>query len=173
VRNRRRSRLACYLCGTAPGKPLPVEAIVFCGIQASGKTTFYVQRYLHTHVRISLDVLRTRHRERLLLDACVEAGQRFVVDNTNATRRDRERYVAPAREAGFRAVACLFDAHPREAIARNQARPPEQRIPVPGIYGARKRLEPPSADEGFDELLRVTIVPDGRFAIAPLGGPIH
>jgi predicted kinase len=148
-----------------------VEAIVFCGIQASGKTTFYVERYLHTHVRISLDVLRTRHRERLLLDACIEAGQPFVIDNTNATRRDRERYVAPAREAGFRTVACLFEAHPREAIARNQVRPPEQRIPVPGIYGAYKRLERPSAEEGFEELLRVTIAPGGRFAVAPLAGP--
>ncbi|HYY21214.1 MAG TPA: AAA family ATPase [Thermoleophilaceae bacterium] len=150
---------------------LRVEAIVFCGIQASGKTTFYVQRCLHTHVRISLDVLRTRRRERLLLEACLEAGQPFVVDNTNATRGERERYVAPAREAEFRTVACLFDAHPREAIARNQGRPPEQRIPVPGIYGAYKRLEPPSVEEGFDELLRVTIAPGGQFAVAPLGGP--
>ncbi len=38
-----------------------MEAVVFCGIQGSGKTSFYRERLLATHVRISLDLLRTRH----------------------------------------------------------------------------------------------------------------
>lgn len=42
-----------------------MQALIFCGIQASGKSTFYCQRLLNSHVRISLDLLRTRHREPL------------------------------------------------------------------------------------------------------------
>jgi predicted kinase len=41
-----------------------MEAVIFVGIQASGKSTFYCQRFFATHMRISLDMLRTRRRER-------------------------------------------------------------------------------------------------------------
>ena len=39
-----------------------MEAVVFTGIQASGKSTFYRERFFHTHLRISLDLLKTRGR---------------------------------------------------------------------------------------------------------------
>lgn len=40
-----------------------MEAVILCGIQASGKSAFYSERFFHTHVRINLDMLRTRRRE--------------------------------------------------------------------------------------------------------------
>ena len=46
------------------GEPRRPEAAVFCGIQGSGKTTFYRARFAATHARINLDELKTRHRER-------------------------------------------------------------------------------------------------------------
>jgi predicted kinase len=140
-----------------------VEAVIFCGLQGSGKTSYYIQRYLGTHIRISLDVVGTRHREAMLVEACLAAGQRFVVDNTNPTRRDRERYLRPAREAGFRVVACFFDVQPREAIARNTGRAGRARIPVRGILGTYRRLEPPTDEEGFDEVRRIRVAPNGSF----------
>jgi predicted kinase len=63
-----------------------MEAVIFCGIQGAGKSTFFKKHFFQTHVRISLDLLRTRHREKVFLTACLESGQRFVVDNTNPTR---------------------------------------------------------------------------------------
>jgi len=81
------------------------EAVIFVGVQGAGKSTFYRERFFDTHVRINLDMLRTRRREQLLFEACLEAGQSFVVDNTNPTPADRARYVAPARERGFRVIA--------------------------------------------------------------------
>jgi predicted kinase len=77
-----------------------MEAVIFIGIQAAGKSTFYFQRFADTHVRINLDMLRTRRREQILVQACLVAKQSFVVDNTNVTRADRARYVPPARR-GF------------------------------------------------------------------------
>jgi hypothetical protein len=35
-------------------------------------------------------MLKTRHREHHFLQACIEARQPFVVDNTNATRVERQ-----------------------------------------------------------------------------------
>ena len=52
-----------------------MEAVIFIGIHASGKSTFYQQRSFQSHNRINLDLLRTRHRERLLGAACIEARQ--------------------------------------------------------------------------------------------------
>src|ERR671935_1337652 len=99
-----------------------MEAIVLCGVQGSGKTSLYGERFVDTHVRISLDVLRTRGREEALVQWCLERGQRFVVDNTNATAAERRRYVEPARAAGFRAIAYLVEVDLDEALARNADR---------------------------------------------------
>src|ERR1700732_5119448 len=80
----------------------PTEAVILVGVQGSGKTSFYRERFFDSHIRISLDMLRTRRRERLLFAACHEAKQPFVIDNTNPLPSDRSQYIAPARAIGFR-----------------------------------------------------------------------
>ncbi len=76
--------------------------ILFIGLQASGKSTFYRRRFIDSQLRINLDMLRTRHRERLLFESGLPAKQDIVIDNTNPTIKDRARYIVPARRAGFR-----------------------------------------------------------------------
>lgn len=147
-----------------------MEAVIFCGIQGSGKTTFYRERFFDTHVRINLDMLRTRHRERVLLRACLETRQPFVVDNTNPTAEERARYVRPANAARFRVVGYFFEATPREAIGRNKGRAPRDRIPVVGILGTYKRVEVPRKEEGFDELYRVRAEGERGFAVEAATG---
>src|SRR5919108_2604810 len=95
-----------------------MEAVVLCGVQGSGKTTLYRERFLDTHVRVSMDLLRTRAREAAFVQLCVESGQRFVVDNTNPSPADRRRYVPAARDAGFRVVGYLVEVDSVEALAR-------------------------------------------------------
>ena len=41
-----------------------MEAVILCGVQGSGKTTLYRDRFLETHARISMDLLRTRPARR-------------------------------------------------------------------------------------------------------------
>jgi hypothetical protein len=43
-----------------------MNAIICIGITASGKSSFYLQRLFYTHIRISLDKLKTRLREKLM-----------------------------------------------------------------------------------------------------------
>jgi len=140
-----------------------VEVVVLIGIQGSGKSTFFKERLFDTHVRINLDMLRTRAREKRLVEACIAAKQRFVVDNTNPTRADRERYLPKAKAAGFRAVAYWFDVSVEECKRRNAAREGRKAVPAVAITRTRARLEPPSLDEGFDEVHRVTLAADGAF----------
>ncbi len=144
-----------------------MEAVVFIGIQASGKTTFYCRRFFDTHVRISLDMLRTRYRERVLLAACIAARQPFVIDNTNVLAAERALYIPPARQAGFRVIGYFFTTPLRAAIARNAKRTDKKPIPIPGLAGKHKRLEPPRPEEGFDELYTVELTAADEFLVAP------
>jgi predicted kinase len=142
-----------------------VEAVIFIGVQAAGKTTFYRRRFFRTHVRINLDMLRSRRREALLVRACLEAGQPFVIDNTNPTAADRARYVPPARAARFRVVGYHFQPTLREALARNAGRPAAERVPEAAVRGTFRRLQAPSPEEGFDALYRVGIDEAGEFVV--------
>jgi predicted kinase len=143
-----------------------MEAVIFVGIQGSGKSSFYRQQFFDTHVRISLDVLRTRHREQLLLAACLAAKQPFVIDNTNPSLRDRARYIEPARKAGFRMVAYFFETSLTDAIRRNNQRAGKQKIPVPAIAGTLRKLQGPTLEEGYDEIHKVTLSPAGAFVVS-------
>lgn len=138
-----------------------MEAIILCGIQATGKSSFCKERFFSTHVRINLDMLSTRHREDVLLRACLEAKQPFVVDNTNPTKAERSRYLSLAKSAGFRAVGYYFESRIAEALARNAARAPAERVPDVGVKGTSARLELPSRAEGFDELFYVKLAQIG------------
>jgi predicted kinase len=136
-----------------------MEAILFIGIQAVGKSTFYKERFFATHVRINLDMLKTRHREQLLLQACIAAKQPFVVDNTNIFKRDRARYIEAARPAGFRIVGYYFQSRLQDAIQRNRQRSGAAQIPEKGVVAKYQRLEIPHYSEGFDKLYYVVIDP--------------
>jgi predicted kinase len=145
----------------------PMDAIVLCGVQGSGKTTLYRDRFLATHVRVSMDLLRTRAREAAFLALCLQTRQPFVVDNTNPTPADRRRYVEPARAAGFRAIGYLVEVDPAVALTRNAGRSGRERVPDRSVARTAARLIHQSPEEGFDELWHATAAPDG-WRIEPL-----
>ena len=142
-----------------------MEAVIFIGLQGAGKSTFYRERFFATHLRINLDMLKTRHRENRFLQACIETRQPFVVDNTNATRVERQVYIEAARRAGFRVIGYYFQSRVEDCKRRNEQRPAEERIPVRGILGTSARMELPSRQEGFDELFYVRIDEVNRFVV--------
>jgi predicted kinase len=144
-----------------------MEAVVLCGVQGSGKTTLYRDRFLDTHVRVSMDLLRTRAREAAFVALCLETRQPFAVDNTNPTPAERRRYIEPARAAGFRVIGYLVEVDATEALARNAERTGRARVPAAGLLGTAKRFVRPAPEEGFDELWHATAAPDG-WRIEPL-----
>lgn len=137
--------------------PGTMEAIVFIGAQASGKSTFYARHFAATHLRLSRDMLRTAHRLDVLFHAALAVKQPLVLDNTHPARTSRARYIDGCRAAGYRVIAYWFDTTAEAALARNQARAESARVPDLAIHGLLAKLEPPSPDEQFDVIYRVTI----------------
>ena len=126
--------------------------IIMIGLQGSGKSE-YCRRYLSEgFVRVNLDTLHTRVNEWALLERCFSEGADIVVDNTNPTRADRERYIAPAKAHGYRVIGIFMESKLRDCIARNERREGKAKVPTKAIAATSNRLELPSRAEGFDEL---------------------
>lgn len=148
------------------------SAIVFCGLQGSGKSSFFAERFAHTHIRLNLDMLHTRNREDVLLHAGLAVQQPFVADNTNPAPAQRARYAAMARTSGYQSVECYWFDIPAEAcIQRNGSRPEAQRVPEIGIRGTAAKFVPPTKGEGFDRIWRVFLSAEGNVLVEELPMP--
>lgn len=70
-----------------------MELIIFIGLQASGKTTFYHTHFAATHQHISKDLFRNNknkdRRQTQLITAALSEGKSVVVDNTTLTVFER------------------------------------------------------------------------------------
>jgi predicted kinase len=146
-----------------------METVIFTGIQGSGKTTFYKEKFFTTHVRISLDLLATRNREWRFLTTCFETGTPFVVDNTNINTKQRFRYIEPAIQNKFRLIGYFFDCKLEDSLIRNSLRTGKDKIPDGGVIATYRKLVAPKIEEGFDELYKVTIGEESSFTVEMVG----
>ena len=65
-----------------------------------------------------------------------------------------------------RVVGYYFASRLEDCLERNRARAGANRVPDVALYTTVKRLERPSAAEGFDALYHVRITGDGGFKVA-------
>lgn len=148
--------LPFQVCDTA-------QIIIFIGLQASGKTTFY-ERVLARHglVHINLDTLHKRHHEAMAVKACLDSRKSFVIDNTNPQITDRQRYIPLAKAQGYEVIGIFFQSRVKDCIKRNEQR--ERCVPTLAIPCTSNKLQMPTFDEGFDQLYFVKIA-DNDFDI--------
>ena len=149
------------------------EVVILIGLPASGKSSFYRERFATTHVHVSKDLMPNnvqrpeRRQARLLADA-LAAGHSVVIDNINARASSRAPIIALARAYGAEVAGYFFETDAAGALRRNRRREGKARVPDVAIFTARKRLEPPSYEEGFDRLFLVVLhETDGSFEVRP------
>jgi len=133
-----------------------MEAIILIGIPASGKSTFYKERYADTHVRINLDMLKNRKAEEMIFMACLWAQRNVVIDNTNVKRSERAYYINALKKYNYKKITgYFFDSDVPTCINRNilRGRP----VPDKALVIKYQAIEAPGLAEGFDNLYFVKI----------------
>ena len=144
-----------------------MECIIFTGLQASGKSTFYLEHFYKTHIRINLDMLKKRKREDIFLEACVEGNQRVVIDNTNPSIEERAKYIELFKKHHFKIIGYYFKTDLEICLERNAKRIGKENIPERGVRSTFYKMVKPTYIEGYDELYKVKIV-DNRTVISEI-----
>ena len=98
------------------------QMILLIGIPGSGKSTFAAANFPPAYLRISRDMLRTRAREAGALANALEKRRNIVIDNTNVKRIERERFILPAKAAGYRVTGFYFRSVIKDCLGRNAQR---------------------------------------------------
>jgi predicted kinase len=136
-----------------------MECVILVGLPASGKSTFFRERFAGTHDHVSKDLLRNnrqpQRRQEQLIAESLASGRSVVVDNTNPGVAVRAPLIAIARTHGADVIGYFFVTEAGDALRRNRARGGRERVPDVAIFTVRKRLEPPTMAEGFDRLFSV------------------
>jgi hypothetical protein len=114
----------------------PVNFYIVCGVQGSGKT-HWVKNSPTRFVEPSI-----------------------VFDAAFARAQDRAGAVAQARRFSCKLVCIWISCALDVALARNRARPPDQVVSEEVVRLVFNNFEPPTREEGFDEVLRVEPVED-------------
>lgn len=150
-----------------------MECVILIGLPASGKSTFFRERFAGTHDHVSKDLLRNnrrpQRRQEQLIAESLSAGRSVVVDNTNPSAGVRAPLIDAARKHGAEVVGYFFISDARDALRRNRTRDGRERVPDVAIFTVRKHLQPPTPAEGFDRLYAVTMIEaERRFHVEPI-----
>ena len=147
-----------------PSRPTDIMiAVIFIGLQGSGKTEFYHRYFADAYTHIELDSLATRKNEKNLINECIKHGESYVIDNENAKAEDRARYFERARAAGYHVVGYYFESDVHTALERKGLA--HDRRAQRQFRRVFTRLTPPSFGEGFDEIYTVSMQKDGEFIV--------
>ncbi len=139
-----------------------MEMILFVGIPASGKSSFYKELFFNSHIRISMDLLNTRNKEGKLLQYCFETQSKMVIDNTNVTAEGRRKYIHLGQRNQYEIIGYYFESSLQDCLERNKNR--KDSINEIGVKTKFKELEKSLLKEGFDKIFNVKII-DNKFEI--------
>jgi predicted kinase len=147
-----------------------MELIIFIGLQASGKSTFFRQNFTETHEHISKDLMPRKGKElrqTQLIEAALQSGKSLVIDNTNPSPIDRAAIIQQGKKYQATIIGYYFSSVVDECRQRNLQREGKALVPDVGFYATVKKLEKPDPSEGFDRLFYVRIGENSEFIINP------
>ncbi|OQR67767.1 bifunctional polynucleotide phosphatase/kinase-like, partial [Tropilaelaps mercedesae] len=165
-----------------------VELIVLVGYPASGKTTLAREMIeARDYMHVNQDKLGSLESCLKAVKQALEDGKRVIVDNTNVQKDQRKSSgvtvhtstrrlsfvgsvlidtIVPYMSAAASLTSlCLCDSNLRQVRHNNKFRlltgtdSQHQNITDKTLYSLRKRFQQPDAEEGFDQIVVVKMVP--------------
>ncbi|MDP8962922.1 MAG: AAA family ATPase [Cyanobacteriota bacterium] len=151
-----------------------MELVIFIGLQASGKSTFFGKEFAASHVHVSKDLMRNNknrnRRQAQLITEALQAEHSVVVDNTNVTVEERAVLIELGKLYEAEIIGYYFKSQINHSLKRNSLRSGKARVPDVAIYATIKRLERPCYAEGFDKLFYVKMAGKSGFEVRPWAG---
>lgn len=147
------------------------KVIVMIGAPGSGKSTF-AKKMLQKNPSfkyLSSDALRAEFGSgeedqsvtplvfstlKRRLDHCLRRNENVIVDATSMNAKDRKDYIVAAKQFNASVVAYAFVCDKKTLIERNQKRGAGggRNVPEFVIDKMLAKYQPPTAQEGFDEI---------------------
>lgn len=132
------------------------ELMIIMGPIGSGKTTFAKSLETDSSIRISQDEMGRKACLKYFHEALKDGIPRVIIDRMNFNRKQRERFIKPAREAGYCVTIFEIDYNPVTCLERVIKRKNHPTIPEDSgdlarkiIFDYMKNYEHPEEDE-FD-----------------------
>ncbi len=148
-----------------------MQLVIFIGLQASGKSTFFRQRFAVTHEHVSKDLMRNNknrtRRQTQLIESALQAGHSVVVDNTNPTVEDRASLIQLGSLYGAEIIGYYFKSEVSQCLERNRQRLGKAKVPDIAIYATIKKLVRPTYTEGYKQLFFVRMAGNSTFEAYP------
>ncbi len=146
-----------------------MELLIFIGLQASGKSTFFQKNFATTHKLVSKDLMPNNKnrakRQAQLISQALQSGHSLVVDNTNPTIEERAILIGLGKQYHAQIIGYYFQSYVSRCLERNQQRQRPDKVPNLGIYATSRKLERPSINQGFDQLFYVKFADNNDFEI--------
>jgi predicted kinase len=142
-----------------------MQLVIFVGLQASGKSSFYRERFRARHVHVSKDLFRNNknpgRRQRVLITEALGRGESVVVDNTNPTPGDRIPLIELGRSLGAEVIGYYFESKLADCLERNLLREGKARVPEVALRVTVRKLQRPTYQEGYQRLYHVRMGEEG------------
>ena len=116
-----------------------------------------------------MDLLRNNphpaRRQAQLIEQALQAGNRRPGQHQSYGGGPRAADRA-GKHYGYTIIGYYFTPDVSASLKRNAGREGKAKVPPVAIYATRKKLQPPSYAEGFDQLYSVSIAEEGAFGSA-------
>lgn len=139
--------------------PVKKEMIILVGIQGSGKSTL-VNKYIKHYGVINRDTAKTMAKCIKECQKFIDEGMSVVVDNTNASKKERSSFISIAKENDYSCRCFIMNTN--TFLAKHNARYRHyisngevSNIPEVAFNVFKKKYEEPCKEEGFDEIVKV------------------
>lgn len=141
-----------------------VEAVIMVGYPGSGKSHFAKENFQkHNYEVINRDTLKNWQKCRDKMEECLEANKSCVIDNTNPDMASRKRFIDVAKKLKIPIRAFVMNSNYYQSKHNNAFReltdPSHDHISDMIFNMYRSKYEEPQLKEGFDEIVKVNMVP--------------